>query len=178
MTITISGSNGITFSDSTTQSKGLTVVNFTRRTWSTKTSPGDFNSKQYPEGWSNIQNDNFMMIERVHPKSIFLVKWTMSMRTNYSDHLQWRCSWGGLNKSQGTMPYDAGFSANSRPFYSTFWLDAIPEGTLGTRPMVLEYHAGNGSGGERPSVNINPHRRNDDRLEQEYSSCTVYELAR
>ena len=177
MTITISGSNGITFSNSTIQSKGLTVVNFTRKTWSTKTSPGEFNSKQYPEGWQNL-NDGSMMIDRVHPNSIFLVKWTMSMRGNASDHFLWRCSWGGLNKSQGTMPYDAGFAANAKPFYSTFWLDAIPAGTLGSRPMLLEYWAANGSGGQKPSVNINPHKRNDDRINQEYSSCTVYELAR
>lgn len=178
MTITISGSNGITFSDSTVQSKGLTVVNFTRKTWSTKVSAGLFSSKQYPEGWASIQTDNFIMVERVHPNSIFLVKWTMSMRDNYSDHMTWRCSWGGLSTSQGTMPYDAGFSANAKPFYSTFWLDAIPTGTLGSRALVVEYYTANGSAGDKPANVINPHKRNDARLTQEYSSCTVYELAR
>jgi len=178
MTITISGSNGVTFSDATNQPKGLTVVNFTRRTWHTRVVPGDFNSKQYPEGWQNIQSNN-INIERKHPNSIFLVKWTMSMRTQYSDCLHWRASWGGSGWYQGTMPYDAGFSANSRPFYTTMWMDTLPVGVVGSRNIILEYYTANGQTANRPAQIMNPNQRHDDnRYNQEYSSVTVFELAR
>lgn len=177
MTMTISGTSGITFSDSTSQPKGLTVVNVTRRTWNTRVVPGDWPSKQYPEGWQNITSNN-INIERIHPNSIFLVKWTMAMRTQNSDCLVWRASWGGDGWYQGTMPYDAGFSANSRPFYTTMWMDNLPRGFVGSRSMLLEYYAANGSG-NRPAQVMNPTQRHDDnRYVQEYSSVTVFELAR
>lgn len=178
MTLTVSGTSGIGYSDASNEIKGLTVVNFTRRTWNTRTVPGDFNSKQYPEGWQNITSNN-INIERIHPKSILLVKWTMAMRTQYSDCLHWRASWGGSGWYQGTMPYDAGFSANSRPFYTTMWMDSLPEGKLGSSSMLLEYYTANGGTGNRPAQVMNPTQRHDDnRYVQEYSSVTVFELAR
>lgn len=178
MPITINGTSGITFNNSTVQSRGLTVVNFTRKVWSTRYNPGDFNTKQYPEGWQNLQDEQ-IQIERVHPNSIFLVKWTMSMRNNYSDCLVWRGSWGGSGWYQGTMPYDAGISANSRPFYTTMWMDNLPQGVLGSRNLLIEYYSANGSGNNRPAEIMNPHRKSDDsRYFQEYSSVVVYELAR
>lgn len=178
MPITINGTNGITFNDTTVQNKGLTVVNFTRKIWSTRYNPGDFNSKQYPEGWQNLHDDH-ITIERVHPKSILLVKWTMSMQNNYSDCLSWRGSWGGEGWYQATMPYDAGFTANARPFYTTMWMNNLPQGSLGSKNLLLEYRAANGNTGERPSTVINPNRREDDeRYPTNYSSVTVFELAR
>ena len=178
MTITVSGTNGVTFSDSTNQIKGLSVVNFTRKIWSLRAVPGDFSSKQYPEGWLNIPN-NSINIPRIHPNSIFLVKWTMAMRTNYSDCLHWRASWGGSGWYQGTMPYDAGFSANSRPFYTTMWMDTLPNGVIGSKNMILEYYTANGNTGNRAAQVLNPNNRQDDnRYTQEYSSVTVFELAR
>ena len=178
MSIIVSGSTGITFSDNSNQTSGLTIVNFTRKTWSGRYNPGDFPSKQYPEGWGNII-DFPLNVDRVHPKSIFLVKWTMAMRTQYSDCLHWRASWGGDGWYQGTMPYDAGFSANSRPFYTTMWMDNLPSGITGSRPMLLEYYTANGGTGNKPAQVMNPNMRHDDnRYSQEYSSVTVFELAR
>ena len=172
MTITVSGTNGVTFSDSTNQIKGLSVVNFTRKIWSLRAVPGDFSSKQYPEGWLNIPN-NSINIPRIHPKSIFLVKWTMAMRTNYSDCLHWRASWGGSGWYQGTMPYDAGFSANSRPFHSTFLVTST---ATGANTMRLRWRTANNQSGNMPATIWNPNSSDDGRYTQEYSAATIWEI--
>lgn len=179
MPITISGSNGITFNDGTTQnSAGLRVINVTRKIWHTRFAPGTFTTKQFPEGWQNIL-DFDINVNRLHPNSVLLVKWTMSMRTNASDCLIWRASWGGHGWYQGTMPYDAGFGCNSKPFYTTMWMDSLPNGERGSKRMLLEYSCNNGDTNNRPASVINPNNRNDDnRYTQEYSSCVVFELAR
>ena len=178
MTVTISGTNGITFSDSTLQRGGYVPVNFQRKTWAKRLNPGDFQQKSQPEGWQNFEFP--LVFERTHPRSIMWFKCHLAMRTNYSDCVVWEGTWGsGVNGwVQSPQGYDAGFAANSRPCNLSFWMDNLPDGETGGAVFHFRWRTNNSDTANRVAQIMNPNRRGDDvRYTQEYSAIECWEFA-
>jgi hypothetical protein len=170
MTITLAGTNStITFPNSTTQTFASKIINFQRFVWKERTV-----SQALQRDVVNFQP--MPMVTKLQENSYLLVKINLSMRTNYSDHLNWWLAYGDdPTEYQGTQPYDAGFSANARPFHSVFLVTG--QNKPGTYAMRLRWDTINQSDGNKPNDVYNPSKTDDGRLEQEYSQIVVFELA-
>lgn len=102
------------------------------------------------------------------------VQMHLSMRGNFSDCLVHECNYAGSSFFQGTMPYDAGMSANSRPFISTYFLTGVTN--TGSNTISFRWRTANGATGDRPAVIWNPNSSDDARYTQEYSAIHVWEI--
>lgn len=166
MTITIGGgSNQFGFSDATSQATSGKLVNIQRVTCSSR-----FN-------WG--ARSNYMiwapLITKLNVNSTLLVKVNLSMRNNYSDCLIWYVQYGNdLTQYQGTQPYDAGFVANSRPYYSNFYVTGNKQ--VGTHHMQLCWTTANNDTGNYPAGVWNPGYVDDNRYTSEYSAMLVMEF--
>ena len=168
MALTINGSS-LTYPDGSIQVSSSKIVNVARVTYNTRTA---WSTTTAAEIWN-------WSYTKLYSNSYLYVEVDLSMRNNYSDCLVWELNYAEGSYFQGTQPYDAGFSANSRPFYTTMWMDTLPNGVIGSKNMILEYYTANGNTGNRAAQVLNPNNRQDDnRYTQEYSSVTVFELAR
>jgi len=169
MPITINA-NSIVFPDSTIQSGPSTVVKFTRITNNTRQSfPSSGTAAESGAiFWSPAYTKSFA-------NTNLYIEIDLSMRGNYSDHLTHLCNYAGSPYFQGTMPYDAGFSANSRPYHSTFLLTGIRN--TGSNTLNFSFRCQNGgNSGEYPASVWNPNSSDDGRYNQEYSAIHVYEI--
>lgn len=130
--------------------------------------------------WGDTSANTYWTIpvERKNPHSILFVDLRLSMRTNYSDCLVHECRYGDDTNywHQGTMPYDAGFSSNSRPFSTTFWVDNINERYTGVNKMQFRWRTNNNGGGNKPAQIWNPNSGDDARYNQEISTATIWEI--
>ena len=169
MPITINP-NSIVFNDSTIQSAPSTIVKFTRITYSTRQS--------FPSSGTAAESGAIYWNEyytKSYANTNLYIEVDLSMRGNYSDALVHLCNYAGSPYFQGTMAYDAGFSANSRPFHSTFLLTGIR--STGSNLINLGFRCQNGTNsGEYPAVVWNPNSSDDGRYSQEYSAIHVYEV--
>ena len=170
MAITLAGTNStITFNDSSTQTFASKIINFQRFVWAERNVP-QTRPRDIVE-WQPIP-----MVTKLQENSYLLVKVNLSMRTNYSDHLNWWLTYGDdPTQYLGTMPYDAGFSANARPFHSVFLVTG--SNRPGTRAMRLRWDTVNNQDGNKPNDVYNPSYIDDNRLNNEYSQMVVFELA-
>jgi hypothetical protein len=170
MAITLAGTNStITFANSSTQTFASKIINFQRFVWAERVVPTT-------RAQDIILWQPEPMVTKLQENSYLLVKINLSMRTNYSDHLNWWLSYGDDQvEYQGTMPYDAGFSANGRPWHSVFLVTGINK--PGTSVMRLRWDTANNQDGNRPCDNYNPSYIDDNRLSNEYSQMVVFELA-
>lgn len=167
MAITLS-SRGITYQDGSAQYSGGKVVNFTRITYSTRTSFPDTSGSAGATFWSPSYT-------KLYAKSSLYIEVDIAMRANYSDHLTHEIQYAGSRWFQGTQPYDAGFSANSRPYHSTFYIVGVTN--TGANTINLRYRCNNNVSGERPANNVwNPSSADDARYSQEYSAMHIYEI--
>ena len=114
-------------------------------------------------------------IDRKLPTSNLYVQLRLSMRNNYSDVLTHECYFAG-RWTKAPMAYDAGFSANSRPFSTDFYLENIGEDWTGVNQMQFRYRSKNAEGGQAPATIWNPNTSDDTRNGQEISSVTIWEI--
>ena len=164
MTVSVSGST-LTYTDSTTQTTAAKVINFQRFTNNVRYSLPTTNSNSFL-GFSCL---------KLQANSKLLIKADISMRNNYSDCLVWEIKYGPNGTLfQGTMPYDAGFGANSRPYHSVFYI--TDSALTGYNSLSLSWRTANTQNGNRPADVINPNGIDDQRLTQSYSSFCVWEI--
>jgi hypothetical protein len=110
---------------------------------------------------------------KVSPTSFLYVQLNLSMRGNYSDALVHESNYANGSFFQGVQPYDAGFTANSRPFYTTF---LITSSATGANTIRFRWRTANGTGGNKPAQIWNPNSSDDGRYTQEYSRWFVWEI--
>jgi hypothetical protein len=161
--LSITGSD-IRFSDGSTQAVSGKIINLQRVTNNTRT------------GWSDSGNYTYWSpaVTKLQSGSNLLVEVHLSMRGNYSDCLIHEVQYAGSSWFQGTQPYDAGFSANARPFRSTFYLTGVTN--TGSNTLNIRWRTNNGSSGDKPAQIWNPNANEDNRLNQQYSSMEIYEI--
>lgn len=162
MAITFNGSQ-VTYGDGTIQVSSAKVVNVDRKTYNTRTAWSDASSTEI---WSEYYT-------KLYSTSYLYIEVDLSMRGNYSDHLTWEMNYAGGTYYQGTMPYDAGFSANARPYHSVF---SITSASTGSNLLRLRWRTADGNGGNKPASIWNPNSSDDGRLSQEYSAMTIWEI--
>ncbi len=164
---TQTGNSGkVLTTDGTSSSWGYSkVINFQRVTYATRTSLPNSSNYTY---WSTP-------ITKLVDSSNLFIELDLSMRGNYSDCLVHECQYAGSSWFQGTMPYDAGFGANSRPFHSTFYLTGITN--TGSNTINFRWRTASGSTGDRPAELWNPNSSDDSRYTQEYSAIHIWEIA-
>jgi hypothetical protein len=170
MAITLAGTNStITFANSSTQTFASKIINFQRFVWRERTVAREYSTDQ-------IYWQPTPMVTKLQQNSYLLVKVNISMRSNYSDCLNFFLRYGSDPTDYlGTMPYDAGFSANARPFHSVFLVNGA--NAPGTYAMNLRWTTANNQDGNKPADNYNPSYIDDNRLDTEYSQMVVFELA-
>ena len=162
--LSITGSD-IKFADGSAQSASGKIINVQRVTYATR------------ESWPTSGNYTYWSISTVNKilsTSNLLVEVHLSMRNNYSDCLIHEVQYAGSSWFQGTQPYDAGFSANARPFRSTFYITGVTN--TGNNTLNVRWRTNNGSSGDRPAEIWNPNASDDARLVQQYSSIEIYEI--
>ena len=164
MAITFTGSTGIRYANTIEQLTTSKIINFTRVTNNTRTSWSDSANYTY---WSPS------IVKTLSTSNLF-VEVHLSMRSNYSDCLVHEVQYAGSSFFQGTQPYDAGFSANSRPFRSTFYITGVTN--TGSNTLNIRWRTNNGSSGDKPAQIWNPNSSDDGRYSQEYSSMEIYEI--
>lgn len=162
MSITFNGTQ-LTYPDGSIQVSSAKVVNVDRKTYSVRTSWSDTSTAE-------IWNENYT---KLYSNTYLYVEVDLSMRGNYSDCLVHEMNYAEGSWFQGTQPYDAGFSANSRPYHSTF---LITSSATGTNLLRLKWRAANGGGGNKPASIWNPNSSDDGRYTQEYSAMTIWEI--
>lgn len=162
MSISFNGTT-MTFGDGTSQVSSSKIVNVSRRTYAVRTAWSDTSAAEI---WSEY-------ITKLFSDSYLYVEVDLSMRTNYSDCLVHEMNYANGTWFQGTMPYDAGFSANSRPYHSTF---VITSSNTGSNIIRLRWRTNNNQGGNKPAQIWNPNSSDDGRYTQEYSAMTVWEI--
>ena len=163
MAITIYGSQ-VVFPDSSVQTSGNKLLNFQRITYGGRQTWTQGTENTY---WS-------FAVNKLNASSSLYVEVHLSMRTNYSDCLVHACNYAGSGWFQGTQAYNAGFTANSRPFLSTFYLTGIT--ATGSNTMNLRWYTANNQAGNAPAVIWNPNSSDDARYTQEYSAVQIYEI--
>jgi hypothetical protein len=167
MAMTLS-SRGITYSNGSLQYSSGKVINFQRITYGTRNSFGDTSGAAGNTFWSTAYT-------KLSATSNLYLEVDLAMRNNYSDHLIHEANYAGGTWFQGTQPYDAGFSANSRPYHSTFYITGNT--STGSNNISIRYRCTTNASGERPAGNVwNPSSADDARYSQEYSSINVYEI--
>lgn len=139
------------------------VIKFSRGTYSVRVSWSDAASNEY---WSDTYT-------KISSSSILYVQLNLSMRNNYSDCLVHQCNYANGSWAQGVQPYDAGFSANSRPYYSTFY---VASSATGANTIRFRWITNNNQGGNKPATIWNPNSTDDGRYSQEYSAWQVWEI--
>lgn len=164
MAIVVSGSS-IQFNDGSIQSSSSKIIQFARSTYNTRTAWGDATGATI---WT-------VTFSKLSSSSNLYVEVDLSMRNNYSDCLIHELQYAGSSWFQGTQPYDAGFSANSRPYHSTFWLTGIT--ITGSNSFNLRWRTANSQAGNKPALIWNPNSSDDGRYTQEYSCMNIFEIA-
>lgn len=139
------------------------VIKFSRGTYSVRTSWSDTSSNEY---WSDSYT-------KVSSTSFLYVQLNLSMRNNYSDCLIHEANYAEGTWSQGVQPYDAGFTANSRPFYTTFLINSS---STGSNVIRFRWRTANVQGGNKPAQIWNPNSSDDGRYSQEYSAWQCWEI--
>jgi len=139
------------------------VIKFSRGTYSTRVSWPDASSNEY---WSDTYT-------KVSSTSFLYVQLNLSMRNNYSDCLVHESNYANGTWFQGVQPYDAGFTANSRPFYTTF---LITSSSTGANTIRFRWRTANNTGGNKPATVWNPNSSDDGRYTQEYSAWQCWEI--
>lgn len=162
MAITINGTS-LTYPDGSIQVSSAKIVNVARVTYNTRTS---WSTNTAAEIWNWSYN-------KLYSNSQLYVEVDLSMRNNYSDCLIWELNYAEGTWYQGTQPYDAGFTANSRPFHSTFLLQST---ATGSNTMRLRWRTANVQAGNMPATVWNPNSADDGRYTQEYSAVTIWEI--
>lgn len=141
------------------------IVNWGTNTYNGRVSWGDASANEYwNDSYTKVQSNTYLYVELM-----------LSMRNNYSDCLVHEARYAGGTWFQGTQPYDAGFSANSRPFYSTFFITGAT--TTGSNTISFRWRTANNTGGNKPAQIWNPNSSDDGRYTQEFSRWTVWEIA-
>ena len=137
-----------------------------------KTGTGTYNGRV---SWSDAAANEYWAdsYTKLSASSYLYVQLNLSMRTNYSDCLVHEANYANGTWYQGVQPYDAGFSANSRPFYSTF---VINSASTGVNTIRFRWRTANSSGGNKPAAIWNPNSSDDARYTQEYSRWFVWEI--
>jgi hypothetical protein len=167
MAMTLSA-RGITYNDGSLQYSSGKVINFQRIVYATRNSFGDTSGAAGNTFWSTAYT-------KISATSNLYLEVDLSMRNNYSDHMIHEANYAGSAWFQGTQPYDAGFSANSRPYHSTYYITGVT--ATGSNNISIRYRCANNQSGERPAGNVwNPSSADDGRYSQEYSSINVYEI--
>ena len=162
MALTINGSS-LTYPDGSIQVSSSKIVNVARVTYNTRTA---WSTNTAAEIWA-------WSYTKLYSNSYLYVEVDLSMRNNYSDCLVWELNYAEGSYFQGTQPYDAGFSANSRPFHSTFLVTST---ATGANTMRLRWRTANNQSGNMPATIWNPNSSDDGRYTQEYSAATIWEI--
>lgn len=162
MPITFNGSQ-IVYPDGSIQVSSAKIVNVARRTYNVRTAWSDASAAEiWSEFYTKLFSDSFLYVEI-----------DLSMRGNYSDCLVHELNYAEGAYVQGTQPYDAGFSANSRPYHSTFLINST---ATGNNLLRLRWRTANSQGGNKPAQIWNPNSSDDGRYTQEYSAMTIWEV--
>ena len=162
MSISFNGSQ-ITYPDGSIQVSSTKVMNVTRITYNVRTAWSDNSAAEiWTPAFTKLYSDTKLYVEV-----------DLSMRNNYSDCLVHEMNYAEGTWYQGTQPYDAGFTANSRPYHSTF---LITSSATGSNTLRLRWRTNNVQAGNKPATVWNPNSSDDARYNQEYSAMTVWEL--
>lgn len=140
------------------------LIRFTRITYNTRTAWNDATDAVI---WTQY-------VTKERSDTSLFVDVELSMRGNYSDHLMHEMQYASSSWFQGTQPYDAGFTANARPYKSTFFLTGIT--STGSNLISLRWRTVTVTSGNKPAVIWNPNSSDDNRLSQEYSCMNIWEI--
>lgn len=137
-----------------------------------KTGYGTYSSRV---SWSDASSNEYWAdsYTKASSTSYLYVQLHLSMRNNYSDCLVHESNYANGTWYQGTQPYDAGFTANSRPFMSTF---VINTSSTGANTIRFRWRTNNSQGGNKPAGIWNPNSSDDARYTQEFSRWFVWEI--